>query len=152
MIHFAKVIKSKIKSGLKNLLIEILKDDTQEHICLTIPGVESVALKEQKVCLHQTDKNGTSVIFGIPLETDIEDGEMRLTAKDSESRLTVSSFYMKKDGKIEIGVSNLKKVVNESFLQVYNPHTHDLDLSKQVALATKNIMTPQNLTQDVSLS
>lgn len=151
MIQFVKVIKSKIISGIKNLLIEIFKDDIQEHIFLTIPNIETIALKDEKVCLHETDKNGSKVLFGTPLKTDIDDGETKINAYNGETKLRVSSIYMDKNGQIEIGFQNFKSIVNSEFLPIYNAHSHSLDLSKLTALPTSNVMTAQHLTENVKL-
>ena len=44
-------IKTKVRNGIKTLLVEVLKGDIQEHSIFTMPGFESVPINGEKVFL-----------------------------------------------------------------------------------------------------
>ena len=150
MGKIVKVLKSKIKNGIKKLLVEVLKDDPQWHSSFTLPGIESAPIPGEKVFLQATDKNGKMVSFGVPLKTDIDDGELRLNGR-TDKGIVKCSLFLKKDGTVELGFSNLKKVVNEDFMLTYNNHTHVVDLSSLLAQITPSQMLPNHLTKEVKL-
>lgn len=129
-----KAIKSAIKNGLKRLLVEVLLDDSQEHTVFTMPGIETIPLKDEKCLLIPLDKTGKAVVLGVQLKTDIKDGEIKINGR-SETGIIKGSLYIKNDGQIEIGLTNFQGVVTELFKNFYDTHTHNVDISKAITLA-----------------
>ncbi len=121
--RIVKVIKSVIKNGLKRLLVEVLKDDIQEHTGLTLPGIETTPLSVDKCLLLPIDISGKEVVFGVTLKTGIIDGEVKINSRNSAGQIR-GYVYLKNDGLIHIGLQNFKPVVTEGFKSGYDTHTH----------------------------
>jgi hypothetical protein len=123
MIRFAVTTGRKIIDGLQSIISEVFQGDASTSTALTIPGIESLPFDGDKVLIIGTDKNGKKVAFGVPLKTDIAVGEVRIVGRDEAGEM-VSHIYQKKDGTIEIGKEDFKKLINESFKDMFNSHTH----------------------------
>ena len=123
---FAKVVKklkSKVVNNIVRAVIEVYLKDEQQQIVFTLPGYESKALDDQKMLAIPTDKSGKMAVFGVPLETDIEDGERRVTATDT-SGIVKGKIYLKKDGLIEVGLLSFSSLLKDSFIDLFNAHVH----------------------------
>lgn len=140
-MRIVTVIKTKIKEGFKHLVLEVLKDDIQEHITFTLPGIESTPVKGDKVLLEPTVTKGKSIAFNIPLKTDITDGEIKINGRTEAGSIT-GSLYINKEGKIEIGLKNFQGMILETFKPLFDNHEHPLDLSNLLAKPTP-IKIPQ---------
>ncbi len=117
-------IKSAVKNGIKKLLVEVLKDDPQEHTVFSLPGIETAPVKGEKCLSIPTDISGKDAILGIVLKTDITDGEVKINGRNSAGQV-LGFFYLKDDGQIQLGSQNFVPVVTEGFKPGYDTHTHD---------------------------
>ena len=117
------VIKSVIRDGLKRLLVEVLKGDSQYHTAYTLPGIETTPVKGEKVLFIPLDKSGKSAVFGVTLKTNIADGEVKINGRNSAGQVR-GFIYLKDDGKIHLGLNNFVPVVTEGFKPGYDTHFH----------------------------
>lgn len=125
MIRFAVVTGRKIVDGIISVISEVFKGDASQSTILTIPNIESLPFDGDKILIIGTDKSGKKVAFGVPLKTEISVGEVRFLGKDEDGE-KVSHIYLKKNGKIEVGKEDFKRLVNESVKEIFNSHTHNV--------------------------
>lgn len=144
-------IKSSIKKGLKKLLVEVLKDDPQEHTVFTLPGFEVSPVKGEKCLLIPVDISGKDVVFGVALKTNIPDGEVKINGRDSIGNIR-GSIHLKDDGTIEIGLINFRGVLTELFKPFYDSHIHPLDIAKAITLIPSVPMPDSVISSTVKVS
>lgn len=144
-----KVIKSKEKDGIKQLQVEALENDVQEHYSYTMPGFESIALPDDKTMLMPLDKKGKYALLAIPLKTSIKDGEIKINCRSIDGSLK-GSIYLKEDGSVELGIKNFKAVILETFQTIFNSHTHPDPTSGTTGPPTA-VMTSQHISKKVKV-
>lgn len=130
---------------------ELFEGDFAEDTIFTIPGFESIPLKEKKVLVAKT-AGGDYVVIGVPLSTAIEAGERRITSTDANDveksqikldkygNVTISNdaieLKLDKDGKITVtGGSNEMIAIIYEFMD---------EIKKQIA-ALSTATTPTAL-------
>ena len=149
-VSIVKSIKSSFKDGLKRLLVEVLKDDSQEHVAYTVPGVLSVPLKNEKCLLIPTDKTGKAVAMGVPVTADIPEGEIKVYGRDSNGQIK-GSLYIDGEGNVTIGLSNFQGVITELFKPFFDAHTHDVVIQTAKTLPPSVAMPDSVISQTVKV-
>ncbi len=126
------VLKHAVLKGIIRLLVEVFKNDSQEFSYITMPNFESIPVKNQKTLLIPLDNKGRAVCIGVPLETDITNGETKIKGTTENGELK-GQIYIKNDGSIEIGLDALKPVITDLFKIFYDAHVHPLIIDKQIS-------------------
>lgn len=144
-------IKSTIKNGVKKLIVEVLKDDAQEHTVFTLPGFETSPVKGEKCLLIPTEIIGKAAVFGVTLKTKIPDGEVKINGRDSIGNIR-GSIHLKNDGTFEIGIINFHGVLTALFKPYYDSHIHVLDVPNSISLIPTIPMPESVISSTVKVS
>ena len=134
-----KSLSTQKKNGQNLVKIEIYNKDIAEDVIFTIPGFESLPLKDNNMLCEDVE-GGDRAVFLVPMKTDIEAGERRIYCTTSTGAL-VSEIYLKKDGKIRI-----KNNTAELIAELHNLATAVKDIiSNLVATTVPTALGPQTL-------
>lgn len=136
---------------------ELFEGDLAEDTIFTIPGFESIPLKEKKVLVARTE-GGDYVVIGVPLSTAIEAGERRITSTDAngveksqikldkQGNVTMSNdtitLTIDKDGKIEI-----KNLTSDDLTSLINDLSTNLQtaVTDLISATVPTALGPQSL-------
>ncbi len=134
-----KIIESRIKNSLREIMTEIYPNLIKSPRQVLPPGIDAVPIEgDQGVMLVIGQSSGKGVQIGVYPDPQAESGEVRFYSRD-DAGAQQAFLWIKKDGNIEIngdadfavafndlksGFDTLKGDINTFITTIFNLHTH----------------------------